>query len=45
MSDSTLAHWIKALPLTVVLSNSLGDFAGVHETSEQHKELRPSSQT
>ena len=46
ISDSTLTRWIKALPLTVALCNSLEDFAGVvHETSEQHKELRPSRQT
>ena len=46
ISESTLARWIKALPLTVTLCNSLEDFAGVvHEASEQHKELRPSRQT
>ena len=44
--ESTLDRWIKALPLTVALCNSLEDFAGVvHKTSEQHKEFWPSRQT
>ena len=42
ISESTLTRWIKALPLTVALCNSVEDFVGVvHETSEQHKELQP----
>ena len=46
ISDSTLARWIKALPLTVALCNSLEDFTDAHlETSDQHKELRPCRQT
>ena len=45
LSDSTVARWIKSLPLTIPLCNNLENFAGVsHETSEQHKELRTSRQ-
>ena len=43
--DSTVARWIKSLPLTIPLCNNLDNFAGVsHEPSEQHKELRTSRQ-
>ena len=46
ISESTLARWIQELPLTVLLWNSLENFAGVvHETSEQHRQLRPWQQT
>ena len=45
ISDSTLAWWIKPLPLTVELCNGLEDFAGIEPiTSKQHKDLGHSRQ-
>ena len=45
ITDSTLTKWVHSLPKCVPLCNALENFAAVHSgTSEQHRELRPSSE-
>ena len=44
-SRPTLAHWIHALPHCVPICDYVEKFTGIHiSSSEQHKDLRPSSQ-
>ena len=46
ITDSTLTKWVHALPRCVPICDALEQFTGVHSsTSEQHKDLRPSSQS
>ena len=43
---STLTKWIHALPRCVPVSDALDQFTGMHTaTSEQHKYLRPNTQS
>ena len=45
ITDSTLAKWVHALPRCVPVCDALEKFTSVHtETSEQHKDLRSSTQ-
>ena len=46
ITDSTLTKWVHALPQCVPTCDALEEFTGVHTgTSEQHKDLRPSTLT
>ena len=43
--NSTLTKWVHALPFHASICDALEQFTGVHtDTSEQHKDLRQSSQ-
>ena len=45
ITDSTLTKWVHALPRCAPICDALEQFTGVHTgTSEQHKDLRQSSQ-
>ena len=45
ITDSTLTKWVHALPRCVPICNALENFTCVQSgTSEQHKDLRPSSE-
>ena len=45
ITDSTITKWVHALPRCVPICDALEQFTGVHTaTSEQHKDLRPSTQ-
>ena len=45
ITDSTLTKWVHALPRCVPICNALDNFTCVQSgTSEQHKDLRPSSE-
>ena len=46
ITDSTLTRWVHVLPQCVSICNTLETFTSVHSgTSEQHKDLRPVSQS
>ena len=46
ITDSTFAWWVHALPQCILIRNALESFASVHsETSEQHRDLSPTSQS
>ena len=46
ITDSTLAKWVHALPRCALTCDALERFTGVHTgTSEQHKDMRPSTQS
>ena len=46
ITDSTLARWVHSLPQCVPICDALESFTSVHSgTSDQHRDLRPASQS